>query len=180
MGERAHRVEWVRVGAATRCGAGARAWLGALVVVGILLGMGVATGLIVALGNDGLAGLGSPDPGLITRAVLPAVRVLCEGAAVVAVGSLLLAAFLLPPQPSGFLDTGGYAAIRIARIAALIWALTAALMVPLLAADALGRPVTDVLDLRLLASMASGLSQVGLGRSARGSLRCWLGSAGPP
>lgn len=121
------------VGAATRCGAGVRARLGALVVVGILLGMGVATGLVVALGNDGLAGGESPDPGLFTRAALPAVRVLCEGAAVVAVGSLLLAAFLVPPQPSGFLDTGGYAAIRTARIAALIWALTAALLVPLLA-----------------------------------------------
>jgi putative copper resistance protein D len=72
-----------------------------------------------------------------------------------------LAAFLVPPQPSGFLGTGSYAAIRTARSAALIWALTAALMVPLLAADALGRPVTHVLDLRLLASMASVLSQVG-------------------
>jgi cytochrome c oxidase assembly factor CtaG/putative copper export protein len=151
----------VRVGVATRRDAGARARLGALVVAGILLGMGIGTGLIVVLGNDGLAGLGSPDPELFTRAALPAVRVLCECAAVVAVGSLLLAAFLVPPQPSGYLDTGGYAAIRTARIAALIWTLTAALMVPLLAADALGRPVTDVLDLRLLASMASVLPQVG-------------------
>jgi cytochrome c oxidase assembly factor CtaG/putative copper export protein len=150
----------VRVGVATRRGAGGWAGLGVL-VVGILLGMGIATGLVVVLGNDGLAGLGSPDSGLFTRAVLPAVRVLCECAAVVAVGSLLLAAFLVPPQPSGYLDTGGYAAIRTARIAALIWALAAALMVPLLAADALGRPVTDVLDLRLLASMASVLSEVG-------------------
>lgn len=35
-------------------------------------------------------------------------------------------------------------------------------MVPLLAADVLGRPVTDVLDLRLLASVASVLPQVGV------------------
>ncbi len=127
--------------------------------VGVLLGMVMGTGLIVVLGDDGLAGLG--DPGLLTRVALPAVRVLCECAAVAAVGSLLLAAFLVPPQLSGYLDTGGYAAMRTARIAALIWALTAALTVPLQAADALGRPVTDVLDLRLLASMATVLSQVG-------------------
>ncbi len=132
-----------------------------VLVVGVLVGMAVGTGLVVALGNEELAGLGLPDPGPFTRAVLPAVRVLGECAAVVAVGSLLLAAFLVPPQQSGYLDTGGYSAMRTARIAALIWALTAALMVPLLAADTLGRPVSDVLDLRLLASMASVLSQVG-------------------
>ncbi|MGH3720739.1 MAG: cytochrome c oxidase assembly protein [Pseudonocardiaceae bacterium] len=141
-----------------RCAARARIRLGVLVAVGVLLGMAVGTGLLVFLGG---AGLGLPDPGLFTRAALPAVRVLTECAAVVAVGSLLLAAFLVPPQASGYLDTGGYAAVRSARIAALTWALTSALMVPLLAADALGRPVTAVLDPRLLASMASAMSQIG-------------------
>jgi cytochrome c oxidase assembly factor CtaG/putative copper export protein len=142
---------------------GSEAWsrLRVLVAVGVLLGMAVGTGLIVVLGDDGLAGLGLPDPGLLTRAALPPMRVLCECAALVAVGSLLLAGFLVPPQPSGYLAAGGYAAVRTARVAALIWALSAAGMIPLLAADALGRPVTDVLDLRLLASMTSILSQVG-------------------
>ncbi|MGH3824201.1 MAG: cytochrome c oxidase assembly protein [Pseudonocardiaceae bacterium] len=139
----------------------ARSRLGVLVAVGVLLGMALSAGLIVVLSDDGLTSLGLPDPGLFTRVALPAVRVLCEGAALVTVGSLLLAAFLVPPQSSGYLDTGGYAAIRTARIAALIWALSAVGMVPLFAADALGRPVTEVLDLPLLASMASVLSQVG-------------------
>jgi len=138
-----------------------RTRLGVLVAVGVLLAMAVGTGLLVFLGSDGLTGVWLPDSGLFTRAALPAVRVLSECAAVVAVGSLLAAAFLVPPQASGYLDTGGYAAVRMARIAALVWALTAALMVPLLAADVLGRPVTEVLDLRLLTSMASALSQVG-------------------
>lgn len=135
--------------------------MGVLVAAGVLLGMAVGAGLLVFLGSDGLTGVGLPDFVLFTRAALPAVRVLSECAAVVTVGSLLVAAFLVPPQASGYLDTGGYAAVRTARIAALIWALTAALMVPLLAADVLGRPVTEVLDLRLLVSMASALSQVG-------------------
>ncbi|HEX2298108.1 MAG TPA: cytochrome c oxidase assembly protein, partial [Pseudonocardiaceae bacterium] len=116
--------------------------------------MAVGAGLVIGLGGDNLAGLGLPDPGLLTRAGLPAVRVLAECAAVVTVGSLLLAAFLVPPQSSGYLDVGGYAALRTARVAALIWALTAAMMVPLTAADAVGRPVTDLLDARLLASLA--------------------------
>lgn len=138
-----------------------RTRVGVLVAVGVLLSMAVGTGLLVFLGGDGRTGLGLPDPGLFTRAALPAMWALSECAAVVAVGSLLMAAFLAPPQASGYLDTGGYVAVRTARIAALIWALTAALMVPLLAAEVVGRPVTEVLDLRLLASMASALSQVG-------------------
>jgi cytochrome c oxidase assembly factor CtaG/putative copper export protein len=135
--------------------------VGVLVAVGVLLSMAVGTGLLVFLGGDGRTGLGLPDLGLFTRAALPAMWVLSECAAVVAVGSLLMAAFLTPPQASGYLDTGGYVAVRTARIAALIWALTAALMVPLLAAEVVGRPVTEVLDLRLLTSMASALPQVG-------------------
>lgn len=129
-----------------------------LVALGALLGMAVGAGLLVAFGGDSLAALGLPDPGLLTRAGLPAVRVLSECAAVVTVGSLLLASFLVPPQASGYLDAGGYAAMRTARAAALVWALTAALMVPLIAADAVGRPVTDLLDPRLLAALTQ-LSQ---------------------
>ncbi len=144
-----------------RRGGSARSRFGVLVAIGVLLGIVVSAGLIVVSGEDGLTGLGLPDPGLFTRAALPAVRVLCECAALVTVGSLLLAAFLVPPQASGYLDTGGYAAVRTARIAALVWLLSAMGMVPLLAADVLGRPVTEVLDLRLLASMASVLSQIG-------------------
>ncbi|MEO7193346.1 MAG: cytochrome c oxidase assembly protein [Pseudonocardiaceae bacterium] len=140
-----------------RIGAARIRW-GVLVVAGVLLGMAVGAGLLVFAGGDGL---GLSDPGLFTRAALPAVRVLSECAAVVTVGSLLLAAFLVPPQASGYLDIGGYAAVRTARIAALSWALTAALMVPLLAADALGRPVTDVLHPWLLVSMASAMSPIG-------------------
>ncbi len=131
-----------------------------LVALGVLLSMAVGAGLVVALGGDGLAALGLPDPGLLTRAGLPAVRVLSECAAVVTVGSLLLAAFLVPPQASGYLDTGGYAALRTARVAALVWALTAALMVPLTAAVAIGRPVTDLLDPRLLTALSE-LPQTG-------------------
>ncbi|HEY6425470.1 MAG TPA: cytochrome c oxidase assembly protein [Pseudonocardiaceae bacterium] len=131
-----------------------------LVAVGVVLATAVGAGLAVALGSEEL-GLGLADPGLLTRVGLPAVQALSECAAVVAVGSLLLAAFLVPPQDSGYLDTGGYAAMRTARIAAFIWALTAALMVPLLASDAVGHPVTEVLDPRLLASLVSELSQPG-------------------
>ncbi|HKR50393.1 MAG TPA: cytochrome c oxidase assembly protein [Pseudonocardiaceae bacterium] len=146
---------------ASRHAVGARSRIGGLVAVGVLLATAVGAGLVILLGGDGLIGLGLPDPGLLTRVGLPVMRVLSECAAVVTVGSLLLAAFLVPPQTSGYLDTGGYAAVRTARIAALVWALAAALMVPLLAADAVGRSVTEVWALRLLASLVAELSQPG-------------------
>lgn len=151
------RVVGVAVEGGLRRTGEARARWRVLIVAGVLLGMALGAGLPVVLGGDG----GLSDPGLFIRAALPAVWVLSECAAVVTVGSMLVAAFLVPPQASGYLDTGGYAAVRTARIAALVWALSATLMVPLLAADVLGRPVTEALDPRLLASMAVSLAPVG-------------------
>jgi putative copper resistance protein D len=154
-------MEKVIVRASHRRFGSARDRLGAQLAVGVLLAVAVGTGLFLALNGDGLIGLGLPDPGLLTRAGLPAMRVLTDCTAVITVGSLLLTAFLVPPQASGHLDTGGCAAMRTARIAALAWTLTATLMVPLSAADAVGRPVTDVLEPRLLASLVSQVSQPG-------------------
>ncbi|MGH3871094.1 MAG: cytochrome c oxidase assembly protein [Pseudonocardiaceae bacterium] len=133
-----------------------RLW--AVVAIGVLLAAAAGAGLVVYLGGDGLVGLGLPDPGLWTRAGLPAMRVLSECAAVVTVGSLLSVAFLVPPHALGYLDAGGVAAMRTARIGACVWASATASMVPLSAADAVGRPVTDVLDPALLASLVSELS----------------------
>lgn len=135
--------------------------LGAQVALGVVLAVAVGAGLFLALNGNELAGLGLPDPGLLTLAGLPVMRVLAECAAVITVGSLLLAAFLVPPQPSGRLGTGGCAAMRAARIGAASWTLAAALMVPMSAADEVGRPVTDLLDPRLLVSLVSRLSQSG-------------------
>ena len=89
---------------------------------------------------------------------LPAVRVIAEIAMAVAVGALLLAAFLVPPQRSGYLDVTGYRAVRAAASAALVWALAAALMVPLSVADSVGSPLGDVLDVGLLAQTVPRLS----------------------
>ena len=63
---------------------------------------------------DALTVTGLPDPGPATTVGLPFVRAAGEIAAVLAVGSFLFAAFLVPPQGSGVLDAGGYRALRIA------------------------------------------------------------------
>lgn len=139
----------------------ARSGLGVLIGIGVLLAMAIGTGLTVALAGDVLAALGLPDPGLLTRVGLPATRVLAECAAVVTIGSLLLGAFLVPPQSSGYLTAGGYAAMRTALVSAVVWLLAALALVPLSVADAVGRPVTEVLVPAALADLVPRLAQPG-------------------
>ncbi|MHA6781227.1 cytochrome c oxidase assembly protein [Pseudonocardia saturnea] len=121
-----------------------------------LVGLGAAIAVLVAAGLTALSGarpltsLGLPDPGVLTTVGLPAVRAVAEVAMVLTIGALLLAAFLVPPQRSGYLDVAGYRALRTASWTAAGWAVAAILLVPLNVADALGRPVADVLDAGLL------------------------------
>lgn len=96
--------------------------------------------------SQALVLLGIPDPGPLTTYGLPAVRALGETAAVIAIGSLLLAAFLVPPQRTGVLDVDGYRALRTAGHAATVWAVCAVLLVPLTLSDTSGKPVSQVLD----------------------------------
>ncbi|MCE3556466.1 bifunctional copper resistance protein CopD/cytochrome c oxidase assembly protein [Pseudonocardia sp. RS11V-5] len=132
--------------------------------VGGLVGLGIAVAVLVAAGLTALTGsrpvqnLGLPDPGTLTTIGLPAVRAAAEVCAVLAIGFLLLAAFFVAPQRSGYLDVAGYRGVRAASYAAAGWAVAALLLVPLSAADALGRPVVDVLDPELLVSVIPKLS----------------------
>ncbi|KAA2265266.1 bifunctional copper resistance protein CopD/cytochrome c oxidase assembly protein [Solihabitans fulvus] len=116
-----------------------------LLVCGAALAAVLAAALVSLSGSEQYLIYGLPDPGVLTRYGLTAVRVLTEVGAVVCVGSLLFAAFLVPPQPSGRLSPDGYAAIRSAGWAALVWCLGSALSVVFTAADTAGAPVTEVL-----------------------------------
>ncbi|MBZ4573903.1 cytochrome c oxidase assembly protein, partial [Mycobacterium avium] len=80
----------------------------------------------------------------VTTLGLPFLRAAGEIAAVLAVGSFLFAAFLVPPQPSGVLDADGYRALRLGTVASGVWAVCAALMVPLTLSDVSGHPVADL------------------------------------
>ncbi|WP_137723605.1 cytochrome c oxidase assembly protein [Prescottella subtropica] len=108
-------------------------------VSGVLAG--VVAALVVALSaSQALVLMGIPDPGPFTTYGLPAIRAVSEIAAVVTVGSLLFAAFMVPPQKSGVLDVDGYRAVRTASHAALAWALCAVILVPLTLSDTSGQP----------------------------------------
>ncbi|QSE87624.1 bifunctional copper resistance protein CopD/cytochrome c oxidase assembly protein (plasmid) [Rhodococcus pseudokoreensis] len=104
----------------------------------------VAAGLAQLSASEVLRLLGLPDPGAITTYGVPAVMAFGETAAVVMVGSLLLAAVLVPPQSSGVLDVDGYLAVRTASVAAAIWAVCAALLVPLTLSDSSGQSLGTV------------------------------------
>src|SRR5215213_7234761 len=115
-----------------------------LVGAGAVVAALVAAGLTVLVNGPLVVVPGLSDPGLVVTAGLPAVRALAEVAMVLAIGALLLAAFLVPPQRTGYLDVAGYRGVRAASAASLAWAVASALMVPLSVADALGRPLGDV------------------------------------
>ena len=102
--------------------------------------------LIVGLSAaQALTLLGIPDPGPLTTYGLPAVRAIADLSGALTIGSLLFAAFLTPPQHNGLLDVAGYRALRRAGICALVWAGTAALLVPLTLSDTTGQPVLRTL-----------------------------------
>jgi putative copper resistance protein D len=120
-------------------------YLPVLVGVAVLAGC-TAAGLAALSLADALTATGLPDPGPVTTLGLPFVRAAGEIAAVLAVGSFLLAAFLVPPQSSGVLDAAGYRALRLGTAASGTWAVCAALLVPLTISDVSGHPLSELLD----------------------------------
>lgn len=120
----------------------------------VLAGVGALAGCTAAgIGTLSLASAltvtGLPDPGQVTTLGLPFVRAAGEIAAVLAVGSFLFAAFLVPPQRNGVLDADGYRALRLGTVASGVWAVCAALLVPLTISDVSGHPVADIPAMRM-------------------------------
>src|SRR6201991_1786668 len=117
------------------------------VLVGIALLAGVTAAALGALTlASALTATGLPDPGPITTYGLPFVRAAGEIAAVVAVGSVMFAAFMVPPQQTGVLDADGYRALRIGTTASGLWTVCAALLVPLTVSDVTGQPLMSRLS----------------------------------
>lgn len=122
--------------------------------VAVLAGC-VAAGIAALSLADALTATGLPDPGPVTTLGLPFVRAAGEIAAVLAVGSFVLAAFLVPPQENGLLDVAGYRALRLGAVASGAWAVCATLLVPLTVSDISGKPLANFLNLARTWSLAS-------------------------
>ncbi|BBY04888.1 cytochrome c oxidase assembly protein [Mycobacterium noviomagense] len=125
-------------------------------LTGVALLAGCTAAGIAALSlAAALTATGLPDPGPVTTLGLPFVRAAGEVAAVLAVGSFLFATFFVPPQTNGVLDVAGYRALRIGTVASAMWAVCAALLVPLTISDVSGQPVARHLNPVALWSLAS-------------------------
>jgi cytochrome c oxidase assembly factor CtaG/putative copper export protein len=126
------------------------------VLVGVAVLAGATAAGIGALSlADALTATGLPDPGPVTTYGLPFVRAAGEIAAVLAVGSFLFAAFLVPPQTNGVLDAAGYRALRLGTAASAVWTVCAALLVPLTVSDVSGQPLREHLNPASIWSAAS-------------------------
>ncbi len=126
------------------------------VLYGVALLAGVTAAALSALSlADALTATGLPDPGPVTTFGLPFVRAAGEIAAVTAVGSFMFAAFLVPPQSNQVLDAAGYRALRTGTVAAALWTVCAALMVPLTVSDVSGQPLSTRLSFADVWSVAS-------------------------
>ena len=135
------------------------------VLLGVALLAGITAAALAALSlADALTATGLPDPGPVTTYGLPFVRAVGEIAAVIAVGSFLMAAFLVPPQRSGVLDVAGYRALRTGTIASGAWTVCAVLLVPLTVSDVTGQPLTNRLDAASVWTVASLVETVGTWR----------------
>ncbi|MFD2421376.1 cytochrome c oxidase assembly protein [Amycolatopsis pigmentata] len=130
-----------------------------LLVVAVLLAAVVAVALLALSGGATYLIAGLPDPGLVTHYGIGVVRVLADAASVVCVGSLLLAAFLVPPQRSGVLARDGYAALRTAGIAAWAWFATSVGEVLFSAADGAGKPVGELFSPQTLIALVDAIEQ---------------------
>ncbi len=130
-----------------------------LLSVSVLLAAIVAMALVKLTGGAGYVIAGLPDPGVLTRYGITVVRVLAEAASVLCIGSLLVAAFLTPPQRSGVLAPDGYAALRTAGAAAWVWFVASVGSVFFTAADAAGRPVTELLSPQILLDLVGAIEQ---------------------
>lgn len=134
-----------------------------LVGVGLLAGV-TAAGIAALSVADALTATGLPDPGPVTTFSLPFVRAAGEIAAALAVGSFLFAAFLVPPQAGGVLDAAGYRALRLGTVASGVWAVCAAMLVPLTVSDVTGQPLASRLSPSAVWSVASLIDSAGTWR----------------
>jgi putative copper resistance protein D len=114
------------------------------VLLGVALLAGcTAAGLAALSSRDALTATGLPDPGPVTTLGLPFVRAAGEIAAVVAVGSFLCAASSSPRSRTAC-STHPAIARSDRDLAAGVWAVCAAMLVPLTVSDVSGQPLGSI------------------------------------
>jgi putative copper resistance protein D len=100
---------------------------------------------------------GLSDPGALTRWGLPIAKTILNGASALAVGFIALAVML--PARDGQLGRDALVALRMAAIAALVWAAAAATVHLLTLSDLLGLPLAEALTGESFVSYTSSAEQ---------------------
>jgi cytochrome c oxidase assembly factor CtaG/putative copper export protein len=112
---------------------------------GVMLAGILVIVLSVLAGARPYAAVGNPDPGPVVMLGTLLLRLLADLAATVCVGALAFAVFCTRPQSSGLVSAQAYGELRVATRAALVWGMSALLLVPFTAADAAGLVLSRVI-----------------------------------
>jgi cytochrome c oxidase assembly factor CtaG/putative copper export protein len=122
----------------------------ALIVIGVLLAVLTAVAILSFV---------TDDSGVVNTYWVTIARVLADVGGVLTVGSLLFATFMVAPEKSGGLEVGGYAALRTASWAALLWFAAALVSMVFNVADAINKSVFEVFRFDLLIILLDELEQ---------------------
>jgi cytochrome c oxidase assembly factor CtaG/putative copper export protein len=129
---------------------GATAGVLPLIVIGTLISVLAAVFLLsLTVGDDASQNLFG----------LTVARVIAEIGMVLTIGCLLFATFMVAPQRTKVLDVNGYAALRIAGLAATLWCLASLVSLIYTEAEAVNKPVADVLNANTLMTLLGIIEQ---------------------
>lgn len=110
----------------------------------LLLGAAVVVGVVVYLDDSTYRTAGTPFPGTVAALGYALLRLVAAVGGSFSIGALCYALFCTMPAAHGRVDVDGYAGVRVAERASIVWALACLALVPVSAADTAGVSVIDV------------------------------------
>ena len=109
---------------------------------GAVVALGVVLALALTAGDGPYVQIGNADPGAVVSFGAPVLRLVSDISAAVCLGALVFVTLFTRPGERGMLTGEGYGEVRCASLAAGVWAVSAALLVPFSAADSGGLPLS--------------------------------------
>lgn len=116
-----------------------------LLGLGVLLGAVAVVAVVGYLGDRTYLAEGIPFPGSAASVEYALLRLAAALAGSLTLGSLVYTLFCTPPTDKWRVDVDGYAGVRVAERAAVVWALASLALIPVSAADSGGVTVGDMM-----------------------------------
>ncbi|MCM6772492.1 cytochrome c oxidase assembly protein [Nocardia sp. CDC159] len=127
-----------------------RGWGAAVVALAAVLAAGLALAVTAQVGTQAYQQQGLEFPGYVHAASYVLLRLIAALAGGFTLGPLLFALFCTAPTAQGRVDVAGYAGVRLAERAAVIWLVAAVALIPVTAADSAGLSLAKALRLGAL------------------------------